>query len=118
RIRAHSGRKLLRLVKLDKNTWQVEPFEGPVTVTMEVYAWDLSVRGAHLDATHGFFNGPAVFLQVEGRADEPVEVDILPPKGTKYRKWGVATAMRRKGAKAYLFGSYEAANYDELIDHP
>jgi predicted metalloprotease with PDZ domain len=57
-------------------------------------------------------------LQVEGRDDEPVEVEILPPKGAKYRNWGVATAMQRKGAKPYLFGTYEAANYDELIDHP
>ncbi len=118
RIRAQSGRKMLRMVKLDKNTWQVEPFDGPVTVTMEVYAWDLSVRGAHLDTTHAFFNGPSVFLKVEGREEEPVEIEILPPKGAKYRNWGVATAMRRKGAKPYLFGTYEAANYDELIDHP
>src|SRR4051794_33153724 len=60
RIRAQSGRSLLRMVKLDKNTWQVEPSAGPVMVTMEVYAWDLSVRGAHLDTTHAFFNGPCV----------------------------------------------------------
>lgn len=118
RIRAQGGKKMLGMVKLDKSTWQVEPFDGPVTVTMEVYAWDLSVRGAHLDTTHGFFNGPSVFLKVEGREHEPVEVDILPPKGAQYRGWGIATAMRRKGAKPYLFGSYEAANYDELIDHP
>ena len=118
RIRAQSGRKPLRMVKLDKNTWQVEPFDGPVTVTMEVYAWDLSVRGAHLDTTHGFFNGPSVFLRVEGRDEDPVEVEILPPKGAKYRNWGVATAMKRKGARPYLFGTYEATNYDELIDHP
>ena len=30
----------------------------------------------------------------------------------------MATALRRKGAKAYGFGSYQAADYDELIDHP
>lgn len=118
RIRAQGGRKLLPLVKLDKNTWQVAPHAGPVTVTMEVYAWDLSVRGAHLDTTHGFFNGPSLFLKVAGCEDSTCEVEILPPKGAKYRDWGVATAMRRKGAKPYLFGSYEAANYDELIDHP
>ena len=118
RIRAQSGRKLPRMVKLDKNTWQVEPVVGPVTVTMEVYAWDLSVRGAHLDTTHAFFNGPAVFLKVEGRDDEPAEVEILPPKGRHYRNWRVATAMKRKGAKPYAFGTYQAANYDELIDHP
>ena len=118
RIRAQSGRKLLRMVKLDKNSWQVEPVDGPVTVTMEVYAWDLSVRGAHLDTTHAFFNGPSVFLKVDEREDEPVEVEILPPKGARYRNWRIATAMQRKGAKPYSFGTYEAANYDELIDHP
>lgn len=118
RIRAQSGRKSLQLAKLDKNTWQVEPFDGPVTVTMQVYAWDLSVRGAHLDTTHAFFNGPSVFLQVEDRGDEPVEVEILPPRGAKYRGWRVATAMRTKGARMYGFGTYEAANYDELLDHP
>ena len=117
-IRAQAGRKQLPIGKLDKNTWQVAPHDGPVTVTMEVYAWDLSVRGAHLDTTHAFFNGTSMFLKVEGCEDEPVEVEILPPKGTRYRNWGVATSMRRKDARPYLFGTYEAANYDELIDHP
>lgn len=118
RIRAHSGRKLLPLKKLDKNSWQVAPHAGPVTVTMEVYAWDLSVRGAHLDTSHGFFNGPSLFLKVAGRDDDPCEVEILPPKGARYRGWRVATALREQGAKRYGFGAYAAANYDELIDHP
>jgi predicted metalloprotease with PDZ domain len=34
--------------------------------TYRVYAWDLSVRAAHLDSTHGFFNGTSVFLRVAG----------------------------------------------------
>src|SRR5690606_3914371 len=118
RIRAQSGRKLLPLVKLDKNTWQVAPHDGPITVTMEVYAWDLSVRGAHLDTPHAFFNGPAVFLRVHGREAEPVDVEILPPRGARYRSWRVATAMRTRGARPYGFGTYQAADYDELIDHP
>ncbi|HXF17705.1 MAG TPA: M61 family metallopeptidase [Burkholderiales bacterium] len=118
RIGALGNRRKLRMVKLDKNTWQVEPADGPVVVIMEVYAWDLSVRGAHFDTTHAFFNGPALFLQVHGHAETPVLVDIQPPKGTKYRNWRIATAMRRKGARPYGFGTYEAANYDELIDHP
>ena len=118
RIRAQAGRKALRMVKLDKNTWQVEPVDAPVTVTMQVYAWDLSVRGAHLDTTHGFFNGPAVFLKVGEREQEAVEVEILRPAGAAYRNWRVATALTRKAAAPYQFGSYEAASYDELIDHP
>jgi predicted metalloprotease with PDZ domain len=34
-----------------------------LTVICEIYAWDLSVRGAHVDETHAFFNGSSVFLR-------------------------------------------------------
>ncbi len=43
RIRAQSGRKQLRMVITDKNTRQVEPFDVPVTVMMEIYAQHLAV---------------------------------------------------------------------------
>ena len=36
-------------------------------VVYEVYAWDLSVRTAHLDQTHAFFNGTSVFLRVPAK---------------------------------------------------
>jgi predicted metalloprotease with PDZ domain len=117
-ISAHRGRRPARIVKLDKHTWVVEPSDGPVRVTITVYAWDLSVRGAHLDTSHGFFNGPCVFLQVLGQERRPCEVEIAPPRGARYRDWKVATAMKRRGAPAYGFGIYGAADYDELIDHP
>src|SRR5690606_34789869 len=79
---------------------------------------DLSVRGAHLDTTHGFFNGTSVFLRVEGRSELPCLVQIEPPRGAGYRRWRVATAMTRAGAPAHGFGAYAASSYDELIDHP
>jgi len=114
------------LRKLDKHTWQADPLPArtrQLTVTCEVYAWDLSVRGAHLDATHGFFNGTSVFLRVEGRDDAPCLVDIRPPKGAEFRDWRVATTLpgakgERGAAPPWGFGLHRAANYDELIDHP
>jgi len=117
-IRAASGRRPVRLTKLDKHTWRAAPCDGPLTVTAEIYAWDLSVRGAHLDTLHGFFNGPCVFLRVVGVESRPCEVEILPPRGARYRTWRVATAMRRKRAPRHGFGIYAAGDYDELIDHP
>ena len=117
-IRANCGRKAVPLRKLDKHTWRAEPCKGALTITAEIYAWDLSVRGAHLDQTHGFFNGTCVFLRVLGQEARACEVELLGPKGRAYAKWRVATAMRRSQAPAYGFGLYEAANYDELIDHP
>ncbi|PZP65130.1 MAG: peptidase M61 [Azospira oryzae] len=117
-IRAASGRRPLFIEKVDKHTWRCDSTAGPVTVTMDVYAWDLSVRGAHLDTSHGFFNGPCVFLRVLGKEERPCQVEILPPRGARYRAWRVATALPRDGAQAHGFGRYAARNYDELIDHP
>ncbi|MFP3890292.1 M61 family metallopeptidase [uncultured Ralstonia sp.] len=126
RIEASSGDRPVRLTKVDKDTWWAAPCSGPLTVSYDVYAWDLSVRAAHLDATHGFFNGTSVFLRVEGADRLRCLVDIQPPAGDTYKAWRVATALReasgriqgKAGAKRYGFGWYEAADYDELIDHP
>jgi len=87
-------------------------------VSCDVYAWDPSVRGAHLDTRHGFFNGACVFLRVTGSESVPCDLEILRPRGTRYRSWRVATAMPRRGALPYGFGTYAAANYEDLIDHP
>jgi predicted metalloprotease with PDZ domain len=104
--------------KLDKQTWKCEPCEASLVVTYDVYAWDLSVRSAHLDTTHGYFNGTSVFLMVHGKEWDASSVEILAPKGEKYKDWRVSTAMARNGAKLYGFGKYCAKNYDELVDHP
>lgn len=117
-IRAESRGRPVRLQKIDKHTWQAARAEGSLVVQYEVYAWDLSVRGAHLDTTHGFFNGTSVFLCVAGREQEPCSVQIDPPAGARYRAWQVATSLPRQGASAGSFGQYKAGNYDELIDHP
>jgi predicted metalloprotease with PDZ domain len=113
-----AGRKVA-ITKLDKHTWQAAPVDGALTLTYEVYAWDLSVRAAHLDDTVGFFNGTSVFLAVRGHEDAPCRVEIRKPDGDAYRGWRVATALREaRGTKRYAFGEYVAENYDELIDHP
>lgn len=110
--------KSLSVQKLDKSTWLIEPCDEALTVSYEVYAWDLSVRTAHLDTTHGFFNGTSVFLEVIGQSDKQCIVDILPPEGEQYKTWRVATSMTRNKARLHSFGSYQANDYDELIDHP
>jgi predicted metalloprotease with PDZ domain len=91
---------------------------GPLTLHYEVYAWDLSVRAAHLDQTHGFFNGTSVFLRVLGQEATPHQVDIQRPGDALAADWRVATSLPELGAKRYGFGTYIASDYDELIDHP
>ncbi len=117
-IRAESAGKELVLVKRDKHSWQAAPCESALTVQYDVYAWDLSVRAAHLDQTHGFFNGSSVFLQAVGHEHLPHHVDIQKSDDPACADWRVASALPRLKAKRQGFGTYFAAGYDELIDHP
>jgi predicted metalloprotease with PDZ domain len=118
RIRAESNGGEVALTKLDKHSWQAAPVAGALALHYEVYAWDLSVRAAHLDQTHGFFNGTSVYLRVHGQEELPHQVDIQRPGDPAAGTWRVATALPELGAKRYGFGTYIAPNYDELIDHP
>jgi predicted metalloprotease with PDZ domain len=117
-IRAESDGLAVPLRKLDKSRWQAAPVERELTVTAEIYAHDESVRGAHLDTTHAYFNGPCVFLSVAGQEHAACELDIVAPDAPAGKHWRVATSMRRKEAERYGFGVYEADDYAELIDHP
>jgi predicted metalloprotease with PDZ domain len=114
-VRAEAQAVAVPIRKQAKNIWRAGPCSGQLTVIAQVYAFDLSVRTAYLDATRGYFNGPAVFLCPEGREDAACIVDIEPPEGLP---WRVATTLARDGAAPYGFGRYRAACYDELIDHP
>ena len=138
-IRAEAGDRVIGLRKIDKSTWQCDAVSEPLSLTYEIYAWDLSVRGAHLDETHGFFNGACVFLLPVGFENAACDIEIVAPAGEKYAAWRIATSLcqsqalvRPAGRNALetranasiipfslrLFGHFTAANYDELIDHP
>ncbi|MCI1006023.1 M61 family metallopeptidase [Herbaspirillum sp. C7C8] len=117
-LRGQSNGRKVAVKKLDKHTWQAAPCKGALTLHYQVYAWDLSVRTAHLDRTHGFFNGTSVFLAAHGFEDGEQVVDIVRPEGEDFKRWRVATAMPELKAKRYGFGTYVAPNYDALIDHP
>ena len=116
--RAESDGLSISLEKLDKSRWRAAPVQRALTLILDIYAHDHSVRGAHLDATHAYFNGTCVFPSVVGQEDLSCEVDIRPPPEPYGRGWRVATAMRSAGAENYAFGRYSAADYAELIDHP
>jgi len=118
RISALADGRQVPLHKIDKHTWRAPPAKR-IELAYEVYAWDFSVRAAHLDETHGFFNGTSVFLLPIGLEQELCTVDILPPAGARFQSWKVATALTAaKGTRRLGFGAYRAANYDELIDCP
>ena len=116
--RAESEGKHVALGKIDKSTWQAAKTERALTLVLGIFAYDDSVRGAHLDTTHAYFNGPCVFPVVVGQEDFACELIIEKPAESFAVDWRVATSMRRNSAEPYGFGVYEADDYAELIDHP
>ncbi len=117
-LTARSGDRIVPVTKLDKQTWRCDPVAGPLQIVYEVYAWDLSVRAAHLDTSHAYFNGTSVFLRVHGQEEMPCGVELMAPQGPEYAAWRVATTLPNDGASPFGFGRYCAGDYDELIDHP
>lgn len=120
-IQARSGSGHITITKTDSHTWQCAPCQGPLHVEYTVYAWDLSVRGAHLDESHAFFNGASVFLSADGFERQPCLLELCPPPHT--RRWRVYTSLpeatgHRDAARRHGFGLYAAPDYDALIDHP
>lgn len=109
----------LSIDKQDKQTWLIEHSGHKVVVEYSVYAWDLSVRSAHLDQQHGFFNGTSVFLGVGGQQDWPCQVHIGRPEGEAYAQWKIATGLNRADdTQLFAPGVYLADNYAQLIDCP
>lgn len=114
-LKAQQGSREVALRQLDKATWVANcSGRGALTLSYLVYAFDNSVRTAFLDANRGFFNGTSLFLRVHGREAEPQRVELRGlPKG-----WQVATALPVVKVDSRGQGRYEAADYDELVDHP
>lgn len=123
-IRAEADGKPVALTKIDKHTWQAAALRGKQALTLhyEVYAWDLSVRGAHLDRSHAFCNGTSVFLRVLGQENRKCRVELQRPRGKRCRDWRVATSLPSEDGRGktciHDFGAFVATDYDELIDHP
>jgi predicted metalloprotease with PDZ domain len=118
-INAFDGNdQAVALTQLDKQTWRADN-SGPVLrLIYQVYAWDLSVRSAHLDSSHGFFNGSSVFLSVKGAEASPSTVTIAKPEDPALQGWQLATSLKRVSGDEFGFGDFIADNYQDLIDHP
>ncbi|MFQ5413607.1 MAG: M61 family metallopeptidase, partial [Phycisphaerae bacterium] len=112
RVRAVSGTgAVLPITKIDKTTWRVTTRgASEVRVAYEVYANALGDRTRHVDDSHAFLSGSAVFLYARQRRADPVLVHIDAPDD-----WRVASGLESvPGAPRTL----TAANYDVLVDSP
>lgn len=114
---ADAGEKSLPWRKLSKNHWQVETSAiaqthtvSTITVRYRVFANELSVRTNHLDATHGYFNGAALFFRIPELEQQPILVTIVPPKP----EWHITTPL----PAAEQPNTFQAADFDTLVDSP
>ena len=97
--------------KLAKNHWQVSTADvEEIKVSYCIYANDLTVRTNHLDATHGYFNGAAMFFLIPGLEHQPIKLEVVPPESD----WRVTTTLP-KTSQANVF---IAQDFDTLVDTP
>ena len=119
-LSATQARRSVAIEQRDKHSWQIDCAAGkPLVLRYEVCAYDHSVRTAWLDAERGFFNGTSLCLRVEGQTGQPHALEIPAPELIAGRaRWSCATALAGLKVDAQGFGSYWAADYDELADSP
>jgi predicted metalloprotease with PDZ domain len=125
-ISARQGKRNVAVRQLDKATWMVDCEAGkPLTLHYQVHAHDESVRTAWLTTQRGFFNGTSLCLQVEGLTDVPHHIEVVAESfnaavntHATSSKWQVATGLTPVKTDRQGFGTYVAANYDELVDCP
>lgn len=117
RLKVRQGSRSIEAVQLDKCSWQIQcSVDKPLVLTYEVYALDNSVRTAWLDPSRGFFNSTSLCLRVEGQEQGQHELEIVP--NPSQPDWALATGLTAKKATKKGFGTYVAADYDELADCP
>lgn len=102
----------LPVSKRDKNTWEVDAGAArAVTVDIQFYANERSVRTNHVDADHAFLAPAATFPFVRALDGRPLAVEhrvrVEAPAG--WRTW--VELPQRDGA-------FVAADYDQLVDSP
>jgi len=113
-VDARQGERRLVVTALDKASWQIEGCDPTQTLVLswQVYAFDTSVRTAYLDERRAFFNGTSLFPAWVGHEHEPHQVELAGWPAD----WQVATAMNPVGDGSDRL--WQAADHDELIDHP
>lgn len=110
-----AGRNL-RIQKKSKNQWQLFNTEYElITVEYDVYAYDLSVRGAYVDDTRLYVNPACVCMAVAGQEQDVCEVELFIPSALQHFTLATGLSYRQFMQGRFTLSSQ---NYDELIDSP
>ncbi len=106
---AMAAGKAVRSEKVRKDTWRVYSTADNLTVRYRVYANELTVRTSFIDIDHGYVTPASVFMYVDAFKDASHRVVVQP-----YKAWNMVTT----GLKTVGKFTYEAPNYDIIVDSP
>jgi len=103
--------QMLDWSNLDKQTWRVDVRQagGTVKAHYRVFANDLNGSFSQFDATHANVNGASIFMYVAGHKPDPLTLTVEAPK-----EWQIISGFSTAGSDR----SFQAANYDRLVDTP
>lgn len=110
-----AGRQL-QINKFEKNKWRLYNTDHElITVEYDVYAYDLSVRGAYVDQTRLYVNPACVCLGLQDQEESAIEVEVFLPEELKH--FQIAAGLE---SRSLVKGRYtlKANNYAQLIDAP
>ncbi|MDR6795596.1 PDZ domain-containing protein [Acinetobacter calcoaceticus] len=108
--------RMLDIKKTSKNRWRLFNTDHELmTIEYDVYAYDLSVRGAYVDQTRLYINPACVCLALEGQEQSACEVEVFLPDELKH--FQLATGLSSKSLVKGRF-TLKADHYDQLIDSP
>lgn len=97
--------------KVDKTTWRIDTRgSSEVSLRYRLYANEIRSRTRHVDETHAFLSGSAVFMYSPESRDEPLRVIVEAPAG-----WRIATGLEPDPSRS---DAVVAPNYDILVDSP
>lgn len=108
--------RILNIKKTEKNRWRLFNTDHElITVEYDVYAYDLSVRGAYVDQSRLYVNPACVCLGLQDQEQAACEVEVFLPDELKH--FQLATGLPSKSLVKGRF-TLKADNYDQLIDSP
>lgn len=105
----------LKVSRSGDRGWKVQnPSKEPIIFTYRVFGSDagLGFFGVHVGQNNAFINGAAGYIYAPNHMTEPHRAEFNLPFG-----WDIATSLPEQDAPNEV-KLYEAANYDDLIDHP